>query len=122
MRKLTLCLAASLIAAAIAPLHAQTAASKDDLLCADALSIEQNATTDPVRKNTFTVGVFYFLGRVDGRDPGFRLDLILGNADASFKKLPSAQQDAIATRCNQFLVQRIQVFKATGDALKKEGK
>lgn len=100
------------------PLQAQTPATIDDLQCTAVLSLDMAGTKDPARKNGFMLGVFYFLGRIDGRDPGLDLETALRSAATEFQQLAPEQRRAAAARCGQLLVARGRVFNAAGRRLK----
>ena len=110
----------SIIAAAgvaVAPLDA---ASEADLRCVGVLANVISETTDEKQISAYSAGLFYFLGKIDGRQPGIDLGGQLYRL-ISQTDFP-AKMDSELSRCKVELGKRANEVGAAAQQLEKAAK
>ena len=107
----------SIIAAASAALAPLDRASEADLRCVGALANANSETTDEKQISAYSAGLFYFLGKIDGRQPGIDLGGQLYRLISQTDFL--AKMDSELTRCKTDLYKRANELGAAAQQLKK---
>lgn len=102
MRRITIGLTAAAMAAVAAGARAQSSGGEADVRCVATFSYVLSTTTDEKTKAALTAGVFYFIGKFDGRTPDRDLETAIR---AQVPSLASGMQSEIA-RCGQELQKR----------------
>ena len=111
--KLGLAVAAAALLAA--PASADDAAMASDVRCVVAMSaLLQN----PQYAQGAAAGVFYFVGRIEGRDPAY--DLAQAMRRQFWRMGPGAIADE-ARRCGDYVKERNEALKAMGQTLRTRG-
>ncbi len=107
----------SMIAAASAAVAPLEPASEADLRCVAAIANVVSQTTDEKEVAAYSAGLFYFLGKIDGRHPGFdvgaQLYRLLTQTDMA------AKTDSELSRCKTELGKRANELGAAGQQLEK---
>ena len=110
----------SIIAAASAAVAPFEPASEADLRCVAALANVVSETTDEKLVSAYSAGLFYFLGKIDGRHPGFdvgaQLYRLLTQTDMA------AKTDQELNRCKTELGKRANELSVAAQQLEKAGK
>ncbi|HEV2531602.1 hypothetical protein [Phenylobacterium sp.] len=109
--KLTI-LTASLAIAAIAGVAEAQDASRSDMRCVVAFS---RLLQTPAYKDAAGAGMFYYIGRLDGREPGLDLAAAMRREIAN---MATADYTTEAQRCGAELKARNEAVKAAGEAVK----
>lgn len=110
----------SIIAAASAAIAPLDPVSEADLRCVAALADAISKTTDEKQISVNSIGLFYFLGKIDGRYHGFDLGAqlyrLISQSDIS------AKIDSELNRCRAELVKRANEMGAAAQQLEKASK
>ena len=107
----------SIIAAASAAVAALVPASEADLRCVAVLANAVSETTDENLIASHSVGMFYFLGKIDGRHSGIDLGAQLYRLIRQ-NDFPS-KMDSELNRCKVELVKRAKEVSAAAQQLNK---
>ena len=110
----------SIVAAASAALAPLDRASEADLRCVGVLANVISETTDEKQISAYSAGLFYFLGKIDGRQPGIDLGAQLYRL-ISQSDFP-AKMDSELSRCKVELGKRANEVGAAAQQLEKAAK
>ncbi|HEX5184043.1 MAG TPA: hypothetical protein VFW19_12955 [Allosphingosinicella sp.] len=95
-------------------------ATRSDVRCL-VLSLPLAGSDKPEEKQAGLVDVFYFLGRIDGRSPGFDLETAVVREETAIRASAPADRQALAQSCASILEKRGGDLKTLGDHLQARG-
>jgi hypothetical protein len=113
MRFPAIAAAAAMLAVPAAAAAQDDAAKSNDVRCVAAFSVLLQ--TNPALKDAASVGIFYYVGRLDAQDP--KLDLAAAIRHQAERMAPSDYATE-AQRCGAVLKQRNEALKSVGETLK----
>jgi hypothetical protein len=105
--------AVTLAAVAVAGAAQAEEASRADVRCVVAFSA---LLKNPTYKDAAGAGLFYFVGRLDGREPSLDLSAAMTREIATMQTADYASE---AQRCGAELKARNEALKAAGEAVKR---
>lgn len=119
----TLAAAAALSLAAAAPAFAAPAASvsaqtRQDVVCIAVFAIAAGKATDPKDQAFAGMGVLYFMGRIEGRDPSYDFE---ANLAPAIRNMQPSDVEAGQQGCVDKLAARGKSLMTIGDDLQKSG-
>jgi hypothetical protein len=109
---------AAILGACGLALAAGGAQAKDEATTADVrclVAMSALGASNPTYKQPASIGVFYFLGRIEGRAPNFPL------AEAIRSESASANQASLAEeikRCGGMISAKVQALQVIGESMK----
>lgn len=112
MRAMILSLAVALAVAA--PAQADDGTTASDLKCL-LLTIGGMSSRDPQVKEASTMGMLYYLGRINGREPGIDVPQALVGTMKSFR---AENAEAESERCGRTMIERGQELQKLAEHLK----
>jgi hypothetical protein len=92
---------------------------KNDIQCL-VLGLQMAQSPDNAQNSTAMMVTFYYLGRLDGRNPALDLENRIIDETSAMSKLPASDLNKIRTRCGSELTTRGQQLTVIGgDIIKR---
>lgn len=105
--------------AAAAPAAAESAETTNDIRCVVAIAMLAGQSSDPQFVQEAAMGLLYFVGRIEGREPGLNLEATL-RAQAARTTQPMLREDLV--RCGRIMLAKGGELKAIGEGMQAEAK